>query len=356
MRSVSGDGLVVDIFAGAGGMDEGLRMLGVENVVGLEWDAAACASRAAAGHQTIQDDVAAHPTAAFAGRTWGLCGGPVCPPFSTAGERRGWLDAAKLFAAIDASRWGWRDDVTAGSWADPRTPLVLQPLRWTWDLRPEWLAFEQVPPVLSIWRRMVPVLEAWGYLARAVKVCAADFGVPQTRRRAFLIARRGRPVPLPCPTHSDGGDLLHAPWVTMADALGIPGATTRIQTHQRAWGAKEYFTVGAGRSAPTIQPNTKSWLWVRDREKAGRAPVTRPSPTLFFGARLSDVFWRDEDGTRRKVRLDEAAVLQSFRADYPFQGTASQAFLQVGNAVPPLLAAAVIAPLIGAALPDRRAA
>lgn len=53
------------------------------------------------------------------------------------------------------------------------------------------------------------------------------------------------------------------------------------------------------------------------------------------------------DGIR--VSVSEAAVLQSFRPDYPWQGTKTQQYQQVGDAIPPLLARAVLEPLIASA-------
>lgn len=54
--------------------------------------------------------------------------------------------------------------------------------------------------------------------------------------------------------------------------------------------------------------------------------------------------WMHEGGTR-KLSIGEAAVLQTFPADFPFQGTKGEQFLQVGNAIPPLLAEAILTAL-----------
>jgi hypothetical protein len=81
-------GLVLDLFAGPGGWSTGLRALGLHDI-GVEWDAAACATRAAEGHLTIHGDVSVVPTAPFRGRTHLLLASPPCQSFSVAGKRQG---------------------------------------------------------------------------------------------------------------------------------------------------------------------------------------------------------------------------------------------------------------------------
>jgi DNA (cytosine-5)-methyltransferase 1 len=73
-------------------------------------------------------------------------------------------------------------------------------------------------------------------------------------------------------------------------------------------------------------------------------PVDKPSPTIKGGG-SGGQYVVDQETTRR-VTVQEAAILQSFRPDYPWQGTKSQQYQQVGNAVPPLLGKAVLHPLI----------
>ncbi len=56
----------------------------------------------------------------------------------------------------------------------------------------------------------------------------------------------------------------------------------------------------------------------------------------------------DQDGTEAmKLTLEEALIFQGFDPAYPLQGSRSKKFEQVGNAIPPALAYAVLAPLVG---------
>src|SRR5690606_40673798 len=82
---------IAELFRGPGGWAEGLRLLGLSDV-GLEWDTAACRTAHAAGHLTIQCDVAQYPTAPFAGRIKGLIASPPCQSWARAGKRGGLAD------------------------------------------------------------------------------------------------------------------------------------------------------------------------------------------------------------------------------------------------------------------------
>jgi len=81
---------------------------------------------------------------------------------------------------------------------------------------------------------------------------------------------------------------------------------------------------------------------LRNNTQAGaaRRSLDQPAGTLFFGARCNDVSWVNEDQAVR-ITVSESAILQSFPAEYPFRGTRTKQFEQVGNAVPCLLAAHV---------------
>jgi DNA (cytosine-5)-methyltransferase 1 len=332
-RQVAQPGLIPDLFAGPGGWSQGLAMLGLSDI-GLELDAAACLTRSAAGHQTIRTDVEQYPTEPFIGKTWGLIASPPCPDFSLAGKRAG---------------------ITGETGR-----LMAQVLRWVDALRPQWVACEQVPQALPYWEDYAATLRSWGYFTWTGVLNAADYGVPQTRKRALLLAHADRPVAPPEPTHAEHpqeglwGSV--EPWVTMVEAVGWgldqPAAT--ISGGGARTGGWEPFANAAYRKrlARTVVDR-------RTNSKDGRGgmvptvpvPVTRPAPTL-TGKATTQWIIRDLDGEgRANLTVRDAAILQSFAADYPFQGQQGQQGQQVGNAVPPLLAAHALAAVLGVAAP-----
>lgn len=412
----------VDLFAGPGGWDEGARKVGLRTV-GLEWDHAACQTAVAAGHPRIRCDVAAYPTAPFVGIP-GLIASPPCQAWSMAGKRAGEQDRANCHRLADYMAKG--DDAFAnpdwGDWEDPRSPLVCQPVRWVRELRPEWVALEEVPAVLGLWEHFARIFRAWGYSAWVGVLNAADYGVPQTRQRVILMASRVRAVQPPEPTHSrdgDEGDLFGSSrekWISMAAALGwepgmvgfprradggaatedgyrerdlypTDGPAQALTEKTRSWTRFVAAGVtGEGRPKdPETQPadtltgkGTAYWIRMGNQEKSAVRHVEEPAPTVLFGARANKVEWFHErpattvvgsfcpdvisaPGYRVKesrqnaeggvrVTVAEGGVLQSFPADYPWQGSRTKQYQQVGNAVPPRLAAHVLSSLTGAAL------
>ena len=250
----------VDLYAGPGGWDLAARALDLTPTVGLELDATACLTRAAAGHPTIRADISAYPAEALSGRVTGLIASPVCVTFSAAGKRAGVavidvLDASirdaleggktraahrREMAAMLRKAW-WpgpkltRAERASAIWKAVRSAsLVVEPARFIYACRPEWMAMEQVPEVLPLWKAYAAELTKLGYSTWTGVINCADYGVAQTRKRAILIASRVRRVGRPAPTHynpAKGMQLFGEPWISMAQALGW-GATGQARARR----------------------------------------------------------------------------------------------------------------------------
>ena len=316
--------MIVDLFAGPGGWSEGLRILGAADV-GVEMDYDACRTRIAAGHETIRADVQRLPLRL--GPLDGLIASPPCTDFSMAGKKTGRTGAT-------------------GQLIDTVPPLVE---RWM----PRWVACEQVPPCLPIWHEHAAHYRTLGYRTWVGVLNAANYGVPQTRKRAFLLASLDVQPRQPVPTHAKTPGMFTEQWVSMADALGWEPTTVNTRGNRTTPGGNEF---DSNLASWTLTEKARSW--VVDRRTYSRGPagtvvpvvgvsVDRPAPTLVQAEKWivqrPDERYGDRAGTNAvRITVRDALILQSFPADYPVQGSRSSQFRQVGNAVPPLLAARVL--------------
>jgi DNA (cytosine-5)-methyltransferase 1 len=356
---------VLDLFAGPGGWDCDLPF----SPLGIELDDAAVATRDAAGHRTMQENVALLDPRDFPEFTEGLIASPPCQAYSKAGLRLGRHDRELVLEVLRRLARGQdcRRDF-AHACHDPRSLLVVEPYRFARALRPRWIALEQVPAVLPLWDVIATMLANDGYGVWTGVLEAERYGVPQTRERAFLLARRGAPAHPPEPTHQrfirgvapadvDGlfGGLRS--WVSMAEALGwneedLVGFPR--QPDDRARGHLEVRPGVAVRGrdlrpasepALTLTEKVRSWsrLVAGNQDRATVRSLDEPAPTVAFGHASASFCWDGEE----RVTPAEAGVLQGFPADYPWRGALTKQYEQIGNAVPPPLARAVIKELVG---------
>lgn len=180
---------------------------------------------------------------------------------------------------------------------------------------------------------------------------------------------------------------------TDAPSPTVTGTTGRWSYERRQ--GRNSDTGGARRMSP-LRPDSEPaptiasaglatgrdrWVYVNgNQENAARRPASAPAPapTVHFANALNDVKWvherpattivgsfspdkvsapghhdrgpgadsRQNHAEAVTVTVTEAAVLQSFRPDYPWQGSRTAQFTQIGNAVPPLMARAVISALL----------
>lgn len=255
----------LDLMAGVGGWEEALDLLGYqEPSLGIEIVRESCQVAEAAGHARLQADVTLVEPASVAKDVVDLLtGAPPCQTFSAAGQGVGRLGLEHLALALSQVADGASVEAAlllgGIDGTDPRSHLTLEPMRFIRDLWPTAIAFEEVKEVLPVWEAYATILRQLGYQAWAGVLNAADYGLPQTRKRAFLLARYGtRPVYRPVPTHSKTGDWglfdSREPWVTMGQALG--------------W--EEEDCVEANAQAPEEARDPEACLW----------PLWRPATTV----------------------------------------------------------------------------
>jgi DNA (cytosine-5)-methyltransferase 1 len=349
-------GIVIadDLFAGAGGWDLAAERLGI-HARGVENMKEARATRDAAGLTTIHDDVW---TFEPDGKAAGLIASPPCQTFSQAGKGAG---REALDAVIAGIRGGFYKDIEALRFlaltvGDDRTGLVLTPLHFAYTGDYEWLAWEQVPTVLPVWEACAEELARDGWSTWAGLMHAEQYGVPQTRKRAVLLASRTGEPDLPTPTHSRYYPRTPAtldpnvqPWVSMAEALGW-GLTERPAPTVTGGGTE---TGGAEPIAKLVERWTTRPDWCYRRPATTIVGTFKPEVVAAPGYRVDVSRQNAPDSVR--VTVAEAGVLQSFPADHPWQGAKGKQYLQAGNAIPVGMALHALAEAAGIKAEERAA-
>ena len=180
----------IDLFCGAGGLTQGFRQAGFEVRLGLDLNEDAAATfQLNHGVPALATDVTSVSGAdllveAGINQVDVLIGGPSCQGFSTHGRRNGWV----------------RED-------DPRNYLYKQYARLLDDLKPAVFVMENVPGLMyfddgAFGRGILGMFEQLGYRMYHRLMLAADYGVPQLRKRLIIVGTRvDAPFHFPSQTH-----------------------------------------------------------------------------------------------------------------------------------------------------------
>ena len=344
---------VTDLFCGSGGLSLGLREAGFEPVRAVDcWAPAVDTYRANLGDHVSSESI--DDTTDFPD-TDVIAGGPPCQGFSSAGRREA---------------------------DDERNSLVMVYANLIARHRPRAFIFENVEGFLTSGRgRFVldllePLVEA-GYQIHLRKVNAANFGVPQHRKRVLAIGGLGWNPGFPEPTHrafgAPGAHLAatrRPPAPTLADAIaGLPLATTAprgdlLDHYTRPLEGEELERaklLAEGQSMRDLPERLwhesyrrRAFRRVMDGmpcDKRGGAPAgvrrligSEPSKAITGGS-LRDFLHPTEN---RPLTVREAARIQTYPDSFAFTGRQADRIQLIGNSVPPRLGKAIGEHLIGA--------
>lgn len=338
---------VIDLFAGVGGLSLGFEQAGFHIVLANEYDDEIAAAYRKNHRKTkmVVGDITAlnleDTFGAFAGKIDVIIGGPPCQGFSQKGQRK--------------------------TIHDERNFLFKYYVKVVELVRPKYFVMENVPNLLTaekgyFQKEIVDLFNEMGYSLNAGILNAADYGVPQNRRRAVIIGKRdGEALALPTKTEER---------VTIWDAIGdlaylesgegqeeqqyvnlpasdyaksLRGDMCVLHNHVATKHSKlalERLALIPPNCGKEVLPNehlTKSiysGTWSRMIKDDISVTITTRFDTPSSG-RFTHPY------LNRAITVREAARIQSFPDSFVFTGTKSSQMKQVGNAVPPRLANAI---------------
>lgn len=351
---------VVDLFAGCGGMTAGFVSKGFKPVLAVEWDLPAAATYAANyGEDHIRCIDIADLRSDEVPKSDVVIGGPPCQGFSNLGTKN----------ANDPRNSLWREYLRVVVAANPQVFVIENVDRFRKSAEFALLMEQLSDGALKRWKHVaVDVLNA------------ADYGVPQRRRRTILIASRVGPISLPAPTHAKDPVRGLKRWTTVRQAIGrvqrfpettelpdsteqffgyrVPGIFKSAETHvgrrPRQMSIERYDHIPPGGGRFDLPDHLTPRCWADKptgtTDVMGRMRWDAPCLTIrteFFKPEKGQYLhpqWNPndpDDRVNRPITHREAALLQTFPTDYLWCGGKIDIAKQIGNAVPARLAAAI---------------
>ncbi len=322
----------ISLFSGAGGLDIGAELAGAKIKIAVENDKDAAKTlrmNDQEGRIDVWEDDITNVGFKKLRKSTGkniLIGGPPCQPFSKNGY--------------------WVKNENRLIERDPRNMLA-QFLRAVNELKPNGFLFENVESLLhpsnrDTFHAFVAEAEDLGYRCTYYKANAADFGIPQLRKRIFVfgVRKRGGEIPHPKTTHSA------KPEVT--GLLPHPGVGAFISKFDKSefFEPSEVATEGTYYPELINVPSGRNYIALRDvPEHQGKVFKSgsrfwnflfklhpdKPSITIAAqpGPWVGPFHW-----TNRRLRVPEIAAIQTFPESYKFFGSRRSVQKQIGNAVP----------------------
>lgn len=322
----------LDAFAGAGGLSLGLQAAGLPVTVAADSSADALQTyrRHHRAAELLGGDIASHDFKRYKGSIAIVAGGPPCQPWSTGGKQLGHADGRDGLAHF------------------VRIVAQVRPLAFLMENVPGLTAPGNVEYLHALTRNLTEL----GYQVDYQILDATSYGVPQRRRRLFVVGTApGREFTWPGATTGPGtpSPARTAGSVISADTIvGDPNPS-------KVTYAKN----------PVIRPSPFSGLLFN----GGGRPLNlaAPAPTVLASAGWNRTPWVDTEGIlaeyhahlraggeprsgivpgARRLTVAEVALLQTFPSNLTFAGSRASQYVQVGNAVPPALAAAMARALV----------
>jgi DNA (cytosine-5)-methyltransferase 1 len=285
------DALVLDLFAGAGGLSLGFEAAGFKTI-GYEMDKTASdtynKNLSGACNEIKLSSGFTYPDADI------IIGGPPCQPFSVWGCQKGASDTRNGF------------------------PVFIDAVK---QITPSLFLFENVRGLLyankKYFETVLDELKSFGYIIEYKLLNAVSYGVPQNRERLFAVGHRGT-FRFPAPQKNR---------ISAIEAIGDLMYTAPAES--------KFLTPAMDAYVAAYE---KASCCVKPRDLYPDKPARTLTCRNLAGATSDMQRVRLPDGRRRRLLYREAARLQTFPDWFEFCGNETQQFNQIGNAVPPLLA------------------